>query len=129
MKFSGPITLFVALAQCLVIDALPMPKKRGPGSITLPLKRVERAIDATGDLHPNLLLRQHLNNAYRRLARMTGSEQPSEQELTKRFIEEIDSLPSGHPVKRYTIANTDLIQDTQQTNVTVIHHPRNAMTP
>ncbi|KAK1219388.1 Histone acetyltransferase [Marasmius sp. AFHP31] len=109
MKFSGPITLLVALAQCLVIDALPMPKKRGPGSITLPLKRVERAVDATGDLHPNLLLRQHLNNAYRRLARMTGSEQPSEQELTKRFIEEIDSLPRGHPVKRYTIGNTDFV--------------------
>ncbi|KAG7089862.1 hypothetical protein E1B28_011506 [Marasmius oreades] len=106
MKFAGTFTILVALAQCLLIDGLPIIKGRGGGLITLPLKHVARAVPATGDLHPHLLLQQHLNSAYRRLALMTRSPQPLEEELVKRLAEHIDSLPPDVPVKRYRVAGT-----------------------
>ncbi|KAL0579577.1 hypothetical protein V5O48_002415 [Marasmius crinis-equi] len=108
MKFSGTFTLTLLAALALVTDALPVSKRRGPGSITFPLKRVKQVTASAEDVHPQLLHQQHLNSAYRRLAHMTRSEKPSDDELARRLVEEMDFLPHDHPVKRYRIGNTDI---------------------
>ncbi|KAL4252337.1 peptidase A1 family protein [Abortiporus biennis] len=52
--------------------------RRSPGTVTLPLKRVNQA---RGDLHPLVYLQQHINRSVKRHAHMTGRAVPSDAEL------------------------------------------------
>jgi len=68
--------LLFALAQ---VEAAPV--KRSTGIVTLPLKRLPQPTD----VHPTVLLQQHINRSHRRHARMNGLEGPSTAELAKRL--------------------------------------------
>ncbi|TFK49900.1 aspartic peptidase A1 [Heliocybe sulcata] len=92
-------SLLVALSSTEV-NAVPV--KRNGGIITLPLKRVHQARD---DLHPQILLQQHINRSHRRLARMTGRAEPNTTELHAALQKRMYLLPYGpgskRPTKRY----------------------------
>lgn len=74
----APISLSVLLASILFTPAGAAPHPRNVGLVTLPLTRLHKARD---DVHPQILLQQHANRAHRRLARMTGKREPSEEEM------------------------------------------------
>lgn len=70
--------IFVVLSTTHdAVNALPLSKKENSGIVTLPLKRV--AIPR--DVHPQILLQQQINRSRRRIARMTGRDEPSHEEL------------------------------------------------
>ncbi|THV02859.1 acid protease [Dendrothele bispora CBS 962.96] len=96
------VTLVIAIL-CKDANSLPTTKKRSTGTVVLPLKRVDRGRD---NIHPQLLLQQQLNNAHRRMARMTGVSEPSEEEMRKRMVKRLHSLP-GNIAKRYNVQGTD----------------------
>ncbi|KXN91695.1 putative aspartic-type endopeptidase CTSD [Leucoagaricus sp. SymC.cos] len=80
------------------VNALPLSKKETPGIVTLPLKRVP----LPRDVHPQILLQQHINRSRRRLARMTGRNEPSAEELEQHMKRRVVSVegPEGLQ-KRY----------------------------
>ncbi|KAH9068136.1 acid protease [Lactarius deliciosus] len=84
MKTTSPFILFLgSLLSLSLLEANAIPlSPRHPGIITLPLKR----IPTRQDIHPQLLLQQHINRSHRRLARMTGREEPSSEELLGRLV-------------------------------------------
>jgi hypothetical protein len=61
----------------LAAPADALPHERRSKSVTLPLRRVEMA----RGVHPQINLQQNINRSIRRLARMTGREEPSTREL------------------------------------------------
>ncbi|KAK7690622.1 hypothetical protein QCA50_005721 [Cerrena zonata] len=67
----------LVLAMSSVVEAAPT-VKRSSGMITLPLKRIAQNRD---DVHPLVLLQQHINRGLKRGARMAGREAPSDLEL------------------------------------------------
>lgn len=77
-------TLLIVLSP---VEALPV--KRSAGMVTLPLKRVQ---PPSHDLHPRILLQQHINRSYRRFARMTGRAEPSDAELRSNIEERMNLL-------------------------------------
>ncbi|KAI9454536.1 acid protease [Lactarius psammicola] len=95
MKSTSPFILLLGSLLSLSLDANAIPLNPGQrGIITLPLKRVS----TRQDLHPQLLLQQHINRAHRRLARMTGREGPSDKELLQRLVSrEAHLLASSSP--------------------------------
>ncbi|EIN09725.1 aspartic peptidase A1 [Punctularia strigosozonata HHB-11173 SS5] len=62
--------------------------------ITLPLKRLHKPRD---DIHPQVLLQQHINRAHKRLALMTGREAPSKRELEENLHKRLYIPPGGRP--------------------------------
>jgi len=92
-------SLLVALSSSEVNAA---PLKRNAGMVTLPLKRIHQARD---DIHPQILLQQHMNRGHRRLARMTGRAAPNDTELEAALHKRMYLLPYGpgskRPTKRY----------------------------
>jgi len=83
MKFFSPFILLLGSMVSLSIQANAIPlNPRQKGIITLPLKRLQ----TQQGLHPQLVLQQHINRSHRRLARMTGREGPSDEELLERLV-------------------------------------------
>ncbi|KAH9033486.1 acid protease [Lactarius pseudohatsudake] len=84
MKSTSPFILLLGgLLSLSLLEANAIPLSPGhTGIITLPLKR----IPTRQDIHPQLLFQQHINRAHRRLARMTGREEPSAKELLGRLV-------------------------------------------
>ncbi|THV02858.1 acid protease [Dendrothele bispora CBS 962.96] len=70
---------------------------RNPGLVTLPLKRVPQRTD----LHPTILLQQHINRSNRRLARFTGRQEPSELELRQHIERRVAALEDPTLAKRF----------------------------
>ncbi|KAJ7454804.1 aspartic peptidase A1 [Mycena latifolia] len=64
--------------------------------ITLPLKRME----VRGDAHPQILLQQHINRASRRLARMSGREEPSDAVLAEALRKRVLSVEGPEGLER-----------------------------
>jgi len=95
ISFSALLTTVLVVLSCQDADARPM--KRGVGMITLPLKRVHQA---RGDIHPQVLLQQHINRSQRRFARMTGRQEPSDVELRSNLDKRMFLLPHGPPTSR-----------------------------
>jgi len=100
LSFSALLASFFVVMSASGVQALPV--KRNAGMVTLPLKRLE----SRSDIHPQLLFQQHVNRGHRRLARMTGRQEPSEQELRERLRKRMYLLehgPGSHkgPGKRY----------------------------
>ncbi|EPQ52745.1 acid protease [Gloeophyllum trabeum ATCC 11539] len=115
-------SLLVALSSSQV-DAHPV--KRNAGLVTLPLKRVHQA---RGDVHPQMLLQQHMNRGHRRLARMTGRIAPNDTELEANLRKRMYLLPYGpgskRPTKRYdrsgvASAKAKMVKSTAKTNSAV----------
>ncbi|KAF8623629.1 hypothetical protein AX17_007330 [Amanita inopinata Kibby_2008] len=91
-------TLVIASPQSSV-NAAPLSTRRGTGTITLPLRRVQQT---RSDVHPLIYLQQHINRGTRRLARMTGRELPSDEELVARLHKRVLSVEGTEGLsKRY----------------------------
>jgi len=92
--------LFAALLAGVLLTfsqhVVAAPAKRQPNMITLPLKRVEQR----SDVHPQILLQQHINRGIRRLARMTGRD-VSDHELRANLERRIASIEDEDLMKRY----------------------------
>ncbi|KDQ57236.1 hypothetical protein JAAARDRAFT_178857 [Jaapia argillacea MUCL 33604] len=101
MQFTLSFTTLL-LASLLVLNVQALPVRRDAGMITLPLKRIHQARD---DIHPQMLLQQHINRGQRRLARMTGRQAPSEEQFQANIHNRMFLMPSGPgshtPSKRY----------------------------
>ncbi|CAL1716788.1 unnamed protein product [Somion occarium] len=83
----------VLLALSPNVEAAPV--KRA-GIVTLPLKRIHQA---RNDVHPFMLLQQHINRGLKRYARMTGREAPSDLEL-RAHIHKRMYIPATGPGSR-----------------------------
>ncbi|KAG2157952.1 acid protease [Suillus bovinus] len=78
--------VFAVLLACILhstpSDAIPARARHqtqvNPMMVTMPLKRLHVP---RNDVHPQLLLQQHINRGNKRLARMTGRSEPAEHEL------------------------------------------------
>lgn len=88
-------TVLVALSATETAEALPY--NRRAGTITMPLRRVP----ANTDIHPQVLLQQHLNKAHKRLARMTGRAETEDNILRERLDKRLFLLPNQKHAKRY----------------------------
>ncbi|KAI0058780.1 acid protease [Artomyces pyxidatus] len=80
-------SLFVLSTLPDNVHAIPLTSAQ-TGLVTLPLKR----IPARENVHPQLLLQQHINRSHRRLARMTGRGEPSSAELAFAIAKRADGL-------------------------------------
>ncbi|KAG9315255.1 acid protease [Chiua virens] len=117
----APLSFALLLVTCLLIftpgDAIPTHRRRqlqsNSGMVTMTFKRLH--VPRSVDLHPQVFLQQYINRGSKRLARMTGREEPSDHvlrsELHKRLylLESESGLHSGtaaavqgsSPSKRY----------------------------
>ncbi|PPQ77889.1 hypothetical protein CVT25_015376 [Psilocybe cyanescens] len=91
LPFSAVLASVLFMMFVQVADSAPV--KRAPKFVTLPLKRVEQA----RNVHGQIYLQQHMNRGIRRLARMTGCEEPSRRDLHSRLERRILSVegPEG----------------------------------
>ncbi|CCM04981.1 uncharacterized protein FIBRA_07179 [Fibroporia radiculosa] len=69
-----------------------LPAKRNNNMLTLPLKRLHQA---RSDIHPQVLLQQHINRGLKRHARMTGRVQPSKRHLEANLNKRLYVPPVG----------------------------------
>jgi len=69
--------------------------------VTLPLKRHEHP---RSDVHPSIFLQQLRNRAERRLARMTGRSQPSDEVLRARLEKRVLALNKGELTRCQTLS-------------------------
>ncbi|KAI0360084.1 acid protease [Trametes cingulata] len=77
------------------------PAKRGSRSVTLPLTRLHKP---RADVHPQILLQQHINRSVKRYARMKGREAPSKREMEEKIAKRMFIPAGGRPKiqsKRY----------------------------
>ncbi|KAG8213074.1 acid protease [Butyriboletus roseoflavus] len=96
-SFLFTLLLLACLLNSTPADAIPARARRqlqsNSGMVTMPLKRLH--IPRGVDLHPQVLLQQHINRGSRRLARMTGREEPSEYALRSELHKRLYLLESG----------------------------------
>ncbi|OSD06372.1 acid protease [Trametes coccinea BRFM310] len=83
--------LFVLSATSNVEAA---PAKRGSRAVTLPLTRIHQN---RGDVHPQVLLQQHINRGLKRYARMKGREPPSKREMEEKIAKRMFIPEGGRP--------------------------------
>jgi len=84
--------------------------------VTLPLKR----LPSRSDIHPQLLLQQHINRGQKRLARMTGRQEPSDMELRDKLNKRMYLLehgPGSRHGKRYNRNGVAHVDTTTTDNV------------
>ncbi|KAI0249141.1 acid protease [Lactifluus subvellereus] len=82
MLFTPSFTLLLGSLLAIILEAHATPLTREQtGVVTLPLKRAPMR----RDLHPQMLLQSLINRSHRRLAHMTGREEPSAEELLERL--------------------------------------------
>lgn len=98
MQILSPILILLACFLNHVLGgAIPRHARRQPvlptpQLITLPLKRFQTI---PRDTHPQMLMQQHINRASKRLARMTGREEPSEHQLRSEIHKRLYLLDGG----------------------------------
>jgi len=97
-SFKFSLFLLVCLLNFTPADAIPARTQRqlqsNSGMVTMPLKRLH--VSRGGDLHPQVFLQQHINRGSKRLAHMTGREEPSEHVLRSELHRRLYLLESGH---------------------------------
>ncbi|KDQ25139.1 hypothetical protein PLEOSDRAFT_46446 [Pleurotus ostreatus PC15] len=73
--------------------------------VSLPLRRVQQL---KRDVHPHILMQQHINRSQRRFARMTGRDGPTDADLVSNLEKRLFLLPSDPKQhgKRYNIGGT-----------------------
>lgn len=89
-------TLLVVLSTTGDVESHPFKRQPVGGMVTLPLKRIVQR----DDIHPQVLLQQHINRGHRRLARMTGREEPTTLELRDKLAKRMFILESGPTSRR-----------------------------
>jgi hypothetical protein len=89
MQLGLSFSLLLA-SLCLILSASveAVPTKRNTGLVTLPLRRLQQRTD----VHPTILLQQHINRAHRRHARMTGRKEPSSEQLKHNLLERFNRI-------------------------------------
>ncbi|TFY61682.1 hypothetical protein EVG20_g6965 [Dentipellis fragilis] len=89
-------SILVALSAPSGVEALPT--RRYNGMVTLPLTPLRQR----SDVHPKVLLQQHINRSNRRLARMTRRTAPSEESMRDALVKRVALLEQeGVLVPRY----------------------------
>lgn len=101
MQLVNASSFLLLLASLLFIQPMSIdagPIKRDTKMVILPLKRLQQRTD----IHPTILLQQHINRGHRRHARMTGRRGPSDailvENLHKRFSRigtQLSHAPNG----------------------------------
>ncbi|KLO12797.1 acid protease [Schizopora paradoxa] len=91
LSFSTLLASLLVAITLVQVDAAPVNNPRA-GHITLPLKRVHQARD---DIHPQVLLQQHINRGHSRLARMTGRDAPASHDLRSSLRKRMFLLDHG----------------------------------
>jgi len=86
----------VLISHDAFVDAAPV-VERNPGMVSLPIKRLQ----ARSDAHPQVMFQQRVNRAHRRLARMSGTKEPSDEELESNLVKRILSIRDAEIEKRY----------------------------
>jgi len=89
-SFSTLLASLLVAITLVQVDAAPVDSTAGLR--TLPLKRVHQARD---DIHPQILLQQHVNRGHKRLARMTGRDAPATHELRSALRKRMFLLDHG----------------------------------
>ncbi|THH03644.1 hypothetical protein EW145_g6119 [Phellinidium pouzarii] len=99
------------LAITLVSDVDARPYKRDGGMVTFPVKRITQR----SDIHPQVLLQQHINRGAKRFARMSGRSVPTDVELREKLHKRMFIPPGGRipgpPEKRYNRQGVKPISD------------------
>jgi len=111
MQFKASFVLLLAsLLSASQVDAVPISSKR---SFTISvIRHVQRR-----DPHPLINFQQNANRGLRRLARMTGREVPSDEELTRRLYKRIMSAEGEEGLsKRFNRHATNKNQKGQNQN-------------
>ncbi|KAI5119836.1 hypothetical protein M0805_008402 [Coniferiporia weirii] len=99
-------SLLLAITLASDVDARPF--RRNAGMITFPVKRIAQR----SDIHPQILLQQHVNRGMKRLARMTGRDEPTDLQLRDNLHKRMFLLPNVHtPEKRYNRQGVKPISD------------------
>jgi len=123
---------FAVLLACFLnstpSNAIPLRARHQANSmVTMPLKRLH--VPRT-DIHPQLLLQQHINRGNKRVARMTGRSEPAEHELRAEIHKRMYLLESGSGTsspsteagsnfsKRYFRHSNQAAKDTSRTHTT-----------
>jgi hypothetical protein len=101
MQLSYSFSALLAVVALCVHDAHAAPVQRAaePRMITLPLTRMV----PRGDVHPQILHQQHINRASRRLARMTGREEPSDAVLGEALRKRVLAIEGPEGLERRRI--------------------------
>ncbi|KAI6025102.1 acid protease [Pisolithus microcarpus] len=91
------LILVACLLNYVLGSAIPQHARRqpvlpAPQLITLPLKRFQTM---PKDIHPQMLMQQYINHASKRLARMTGREEPTEHQLRSEIHKRLYLLEGG----------------------------------
>ncbi|KIK96589.1 hypothetical protein PAXRUDRAFT_25008 [Paxillus rubicundulus Ve08.2h10] len=87
--------LLVFVLSFAPVEAIPTRARRqaNSGMVTVPLKRLHAT--RASDLHPQVFLQQHINRATKRLAFMTGREEPSDYALRSELHKRLYIVGSG----------------------------------
>jgi len=88
-------SLLLASLLLAFVDAAPI--RRPAGMVTLPLKRLQQR----SDVHPTVLLQQHINRSHRRYARMTGRKEPSSEELEANLVKRFNRAGAQPKQRRH----------------------------
>ncbi|KAF5366999.1 hypothetical protein D9758_003986 [Tetrapyrgos nigripes] len=96
LSFASLLTGVLLALSAQDAEARPL-VNRNSGVVTLPLKRIAQR----DDIHPSILLQQHINRSNRRLARFTGRDAPSELELRSNIERRVAALEDPALAKRF----------------------------
>ncbi|KAH9945288.1 acid protease [Epithele typhae] len=101
LSFSTLLASVLLLLSAADVQAVPVKRSK---TITLPLTRIHQN---RGDVHPSVLLQQHINRGQRRIARMKGVSPPSKRDLEEAILKRLYIPQNGRPhFKRFNRGGT-----------------------
>jgi hypothetical protein len=89
-------SVLIAFSATESVEARPF-SRMNAGMLTMPLKRIPQ----NPNIHPQVLLQQHLNKAHKRLAKMKGREPTPDHVFRERLNKRLYLLPDQKHAKRY----------------------------
>jgi hypothetical protein len=96
LSFSTLLAGFALVLSLQVLEAAPIPKPTSVSMVTLPLKRMEQV----RNVHPLILLQQHINRSNRRLARILGRTEPSVEFLERELQKRVSAVEGSEGLER-----------------------------
>lgn len=112
MRSSGSFSFLLAALLFALAQVEGAPVTQPPCMVTMPLKRLPQR----SDIHPSILLQQHINRGHRRYARMNGLPAPSDALLLKRLEKRVNQ---ANFEKRYNRNGINPVLASDDFNVTV----------
>lgn len=83
--------LYILSATSGSVEAAPARRSR---SVTLPLTRIHQT---RADVHPQILLQQHINRSVKRIARMQGRAPPTKRDMAEKIAKRLFIPVAGRP--------------------------------